>query len=159
MSMIKADATAENKPAYSPRINIRSTERSRRTREDAHKDQRGIQVFIVFLDEATVMIVSHPLELIVEFDAGVAGSPKGIWKNTWQRFTHSILQARNNRKNVIRKVRGGGREVDLAHALGSIVVSPIAGYQELQFVVDEIWGARRVKGKRRGGGARAVFGV
>ena len=38
-----------------------------------HEDQRGVQIFIVFLDKVAVILVGDMLELIVELIAG------GFW--------------------------------------------------------------------------------
>jgi len=92
----------------------------------AHKDQCGIQVFIVSLDKVTVMVVGYAMELIVEVDVGAIGRPEEGWKDSWQCFKHGILQAENN-ENVIRKI--GERHVSFAHAFGSMVVSPIVDYK------------------------------
>jgi len=70
---MKADVTAENKPAYSKhriRANVGACG------ENTHKYQRGVQVVIVSLDESLVMIVRGTLEFIVKLGGGVAGRPE-----------------------------------------------------------------------------------
>jgi len=68
--------------------------------KNAHKDQRGTQVFVIFLDKVMVMIIGYPLEFVVELGTGVAGGPEKVRKEFWQRFEHSILQAENDRKKA-----------------------------------------------------------
>jgi len=50
---------------------------------EAHKDQCGIQVFIVSLDKVTVMVIGYAMELIVEVDVGAIGRPEEGWKDSW----------------------------------------------------------------------------
>jgi len=83
---MKADVTAENKPAYLSQINTRFIQRSRYTWNNAHKYQRATQVFVIFLDEVAVVVVGCALELIVEFDAGVTGPPEKARKESRQCF-------------------------------------------------------------------------
>lgn len=71
-------------------------------RKNAHKDKCGVQVFIVFLDKGTVIVVGCTLELIVELDAGVSGSYE-VWKGCQQCFKHGTSQADSGRKWRIRK--------------------------------------------------------
>ena len=48
-----------------------------RERKDAHEDQAGVQVFIVFLHEVAVVLVGFSLKLVVEFDAGADSERDG----------------------------------------------------------------------------------
>ena len=48
--------------------------------KNTHEDQRGIQVFIVFLHKFAVVVVDFTLEFIVELDAGVFGGSKEVRK-------------------------------------------------------------------------------
>jgi len=94
--MMKADVTAENKPAYSRnrvRVNVGVCGRN------AHKYQRGVQVFIVSLDKAVIMVVRRALEFIVKLACGVASSLEP-WKEALQCFEYSLLYAKNNGKKA-----------------------------------------------------------
>ena len=51
-----------------------------RERKDAHEDQGGVQVFIVFLHEVAVVLVGFSLKLVVELDAGAASRSKEVRK-------------------------------------------------------------------------------
>lgn len=95
MLAIKADVTAEKKPAYIP---PRFIKKSRDIQRDAHKNQGAAQVFVIFLDEIAVAIVGCALKFVVELDGGVAGRPEEVRKEGWERFQYSILQAENDRK-------------------------------------------------------------
>jgi len=72
-------------------------------RNNTHKDQCCIQVFVVFLDKVTVMVVGYAMELIVEVDVGVIGRPEEAWEDGWQCFKHGILQAENDEKAIRKK--------------------------------------------------------
>jgi hypothetical protein len=67
------------------------------------------------------------LELVVEFDAGVAGSSEDVWEERWQRFKHGILQAGNEKHGHKRLKRG---EASRTHAFWLMVVSPMMCYDE-----------------------------
>ena len=97
MSTMKADVTAENKPAYS-QPDIWFTQRSGCMQKNTHKHQRTAQVFVTFLDKITVMFVDYVMEFVVKFDGGVTGCPQQARKESWQCFKHSILQAENSGK-------------------------------------------------------------
>ena len=101
-------------------------------RKNAHEDQRAIQVFIVFLDKVAVVIVGCTMKLIVELDGGVASRPEGGLKEGWECLKHSFLQAETIGSD--QKGSKTEREVHATYAFGSILVSPIAGYQEMWFV-------------------------
>jgi len=92
--MMKADATAENKPACYPppknQINI-TTNINAKNIKDTHKDQCGIQVFVVFLDKIVVVLVGFTLELVVELYAGATGNSEEVRKESWQRLEHCLL--------------------------------------------------------------------
>ena len=75
-------------------------------RENTHKDQRVAQVFIVFLGKVTVVLVSFAFELVVEVVAGAVGR-SGVWKKSFQRFEHSVLQTRKDKRG--HKLGGGGK--------------------------------------------------
>ena len=66
---MKADVTAENKPAYSHHGIHMNAEVFVR---NAHKYQRGIQVFIVLLDKLAVVIIRCVVEFGVELRSLVA---------------------------------------------------------------------------------------
>ena len=84
---MNADVTAENKPAYSQH----GISASVKVHENnAHKYQRAVQIFIVFLDEVAVVIIRCVMELIVELDGLVASRSEGR-KESRQRFDHSIF--------------------------------------------------------------------
>ena len=92
--MMKADVTAENRPACS----------KRRVHTDvvvcgqnAHKYQRGVQIFVVSLDKVVIVVVRRALELIVELDGGVICCPE-TRKEAWQYFEHSFLHAGNQQE-------------------------------------------------------------
>jgi len=78
-------------------------------RKNTHEDQRGIQVFVVFLDKVTVILVGFAFELVVEVIAGAVGCSKDVWKERWQRFEHSILQTRKERRGY-NMFGGDGRD-------------------------------------------------
>lgn len=81
MSTMKADVTAENRPAYPENM---STLRSRWMRgQSTHEDQGGIQVFFVFAHKITIVLVGLALELVIELMAGSTGRSKQIWKESW----------------------------------------------------------------------------
>ena len=83
---MKADATAENKPAYltpESQINI-TTEVDKKL--ETHEDQGGVQVFVVLLDKVAVILVGFALELVVELDPGTTGRSKEVRKEARQRF-------------------------------------------------------------------------
>jgi len=87
---MKADVTAENRPAYSPETQIKITiEVDAET--TTHEDQGGVQVLIVLFHKVTVVLVGFALELVVELDTGAAGRSQEVGKERWQRFEHSIL--------------------------------------------------------------------
>ena len=92
--MMKADVTAENKPAYFQRGVHTNVEIYG---GNAHKYQRAIQIFVVFLDEIVVVIVRRALEFIVELDGGVVGRPEA-WKECRQCFEYGILHAGDDGK-------------------------------------------------------------
>ena len=52
-------------------------------REATHKDQGGVQVFVVFLHEIAVIFVGFALKLVVELETGAAGRSKEVWKEGW----------------------------------------------------------------------------
>ena len=45
-------------------------------KKETHKDQGGVQVFVVFLNKIAVVFVGFTLELIVELNTGVVGRSK-----------------------------------------------------------------------------------
>ena len=96
MSRMKADVTAENRPACPPKNQV-STATSANAKVKSHEDQRGIQVFVVFLHKVTVVIVGFTLEFIVELDAGAARGSKDVRKERWQCLEHGILQTGEGR--------------------------------------------------------------
>ena len=59
--------------------------------ENTHEDQRGVQIFVVFLNKVTVVFVGFAFELVIKFIAGVVGRSKEVWKEGGQRFEHGIL--------------------------------------------------------------------
>lgn len=67
------------------------TQRFRRIRGNAYKDQRDIQIFIVFPDEITVTILSYALKLVVELGGGIAGRPEEAREEGRGRLEHGIL--------------------------------------------------------------------
>jgi len=93
--MIKAVVTAENKPAYP----LMSSHKNRGGCENnTHKDQRCVQVFIVFLDEVKVVRVGYTLEFIVEFGAGIVSLSGGA-RGGWQLFGRGLpWRALNGRR-------------------------------------------------------------
>ena len=94
--MMKADVTAENKPACS-RCGVNTNVEV--SGKDAHEYQRGVQIFIVLLDKVVVVIVRRALELIVELDGGIVGGPE-VRKENRQCFEHGILHAENDGKKA-----------------------------------------------------------
>jgi len=84
---MKADATAENKPDYPRKARI-TIEVNTGERKDAHEDQGGVQVFIVFLHEVAVVLVGFSLKLVIELNAGTASSPEEIRKERRQCLEH-----------------------------------------------------------------------
>ena len=50
--------------------------------ESTHKYQRIIQIFIAFIDKIAVVIVGHLVELVVEFNGGIAGRPRNALKDS-----------------------------------------------------------------------------
>ena len=86
---MKADVTAENKPACS-RCGVNTNVEA--YGQNAHEYQRGIQIFIVFLDKVVIVIVRRTLELIVELDSGIVGGPEA-WKESWECLEHGLLHA------------------------------------------------------------------
>jgi len=83
---MNADATAENRPAYSPEKQV-NTSIEVDAGKNTHEDQRGLQVFIVFLHKVTVVLVSLALKLIVELDTGASSRSRGgSWQERWQYF-------------------------------------------------------------------------
>jgi len=67
---MKADVTAENKPAF-PQHAVH-TNAKMHGGNSAHKYQRAVQILITFLDKVAVMIVRCVVKLIVELDNVVA---------------------------------------------------------------------------------------
>ena len=80
--MMKADVTAENKPACTP---IRTDEHPNggKLETDAYEYQRGVQVFVVFLHKVAIVLIGFTLEFIVEFEAGVVGGSQGVREKRW----------------------------------------------------------------------------
>ena len=95
MSRMKADVTAENRPACPPEKQMSTA--TDVNAKNTHEDQRGIQIFTVFLHKVTVVVVGFMLEFIVELDAGVVGGSKEVRKERWQRLAHGILQTGEER--------------------------------------------------------------
>jgi len=95
MSRMKADVTAENRPACPP---IKTNEqRDQFNAKNTYEDQRGIQVFTVFLRKVTVIVVGFMFKFVVELHAGVVGGSKEVGKEGWQCLAHGILQAGEER--------------------------------------------------------------
>ena len=61
--MMNAEATAENRPAFSL-ISMCPWELYMGS---AHKDQGRVQIFIIFLEEFLVVLLSHCMVVFVEF--------------------------------------------------------------------------------------------
>jgi len=102
---MKADVTAENRPAWAPEKQMNTA--TDVNVKDTHEDQRGIQVFIVFLHKATVVVVGFTLEFIIELDARAAGGSKEVRKERWQRLEHGILQTGEERHGQPKLLDGG----------------------------------------------------
>jgi len=81
-----------------PIPNTEFTQGSNHKKRNTHKDQRAIQVFVIFLDKVVVVIVGRTLELAVELDGWVAGRPEEARKESWQCLIQSVLQAENDGK-------------------------------------------------------------
>jgi len=64
-----------------------------RERTDAHEDQGGVQVFIIFVHEVTVVLIGFSLGLVIELDASAASHPEEAWKERWRCLEHHILLA------------------------------------------------------------------
>jgi hypothetical protein len=75
--------------------------------KNTHKEQCGVQVFIVLLDEVTVVLVGYTLKLIVELDAGTSCRSKAVLGERRQRFKQSILQTKNGGKHAVTNVERG----------------------------------------------------
>ena len=75
-------------------------------RKNTHEDQRGGQVSIVFLDKVTVVLVSLAFELVVEVVAGAVGCSR-VWRERLQRFEHSVLQTRKDKRG--HRLSGDGK--------------------------------------------------
>ena len=78
----------------------------------AHKDQRGIQIFIVLLDKVVVVLVGGMLELLVELIAGAFYWLRGILKESLQCFERGILQSEvveEIRSQKVQRGRGSAR--------------------------------------------------
>jgi len=74
--MMNADVTAENKPDWAKphsKRHVPSDSQSPAlwTRMNTHKDERGIQIFIISLLEVPVVFFYFALELVVELYPGV----------------------------------------------------------------------------------------
>jgi hypothetical protein len=65
---MKAEATAENRPACTGINAVADVNRQRST----HEDQGGVQVLIVLLHKVAVVLIGFALEFVVEFAAGAA---------------------------------------------------------------------------------------
>ena len=76
-------------------------------RKNTHEDQRGVQVFVVFLGEVTVVLVGFAFELVVEVVAGAVCCSMEVLKESWQRFEHSVLQTRKDKRG--HKFGGDGK--------------------------------------------------
>jgi len=59
--MTNAEVTAENRPACKPNQHIHTDER-----KPPHKDQRGVEVFVVLLDELSVEVFCFKAVRLVE---------------------------------------------------------------------------------------------
>ena len=81
----------ENKPACAPRRTHEHSDR-RMCEKNTHEDQGGVQILIVFLHKAAIVLAGFVLELVVEFDAGAAGSSEEVRKERCQYPEHGILQ-------------------------------------------------------------------
>ena len=78
----------------------------------AHKDQRGIQIFIVLLDKVAVVLVGGMLELLVELIAGVFCWFREILKECLQCFERGVLQSEGVeeiRSQKVQRERGSTR--------------------------------------------------
>jgi len=95
---MKADVTAENRPAYSTREANQCHDRGTDAETSTHEDQGGIQILIVLLHKVTVILVGFALELVVELYATAACRSKKVGKERWQCFEHRILQSRNEKR-------------------------------------------------------------
>lgn len=71
------------------RINI--TDKVNKKREKTHEDQGSIQIFIMFLYEVVVILISFALEFTIEFIAGTTRHSEDVRKEGWQRLEHCIL--------------------------------------------------------------------
>jgi hypothetical protein len=124
---MKADATAENRPAYSRTARFRSRARWNRKRKGTHEYQGGAQVIVVFLDKVAVVIGGLALDLVVELDAGVGIRSKEVWKGLRQCFEHGLLQTGNENCN---QQRFGGRGCRFDARLRAYGFFPHGGAEE-----------------------------
>ena len=75
-------------------------------RKNTHEDQRVAQVFIVFLGKVTAVLAGFAFELVVEVVAGAVGGSR-VWRERLQRFEHSVLQTRKDKRG--HKLGGDGK--------------------------------------------------
>ena len=74
MATIKADVTAENKPAYSPKVRQTPRLKQVENRENTHEDQGGIQVSTILLQKIVIILIGLAFELVVELGSDAAAS-------------------------------------------------------------------------------------
>ena len=103
---MKADVTAENRPACTPKRTNEHRDRCMRDK-NTHEDQGGVQVFIILLHKVSIVPVGFTLKLVVEFDAGAAGSSKKVRNERWQRLEHCILQTGKQKRGKPKFGDGG----------------------------------------------------
>lgn len=96
---MKADVTAENKPAYFPpeKEHWHRDRIGHKGERKTHKDQGGVQVSATFLHEVTVVFVGCTLEVVVEITAGAVGRSRVARKDSFHRLEHGIFQAGNEK--------------------------------------------------------------
>ena len=69
---MKAEATAENRPAYTPPQTQISAVADAHAKPSTHENQGCIQVPIALVDKVTVILLGFTAEFVVEFGAGAA---------------------------------------------------------------------------------------
>jgi len=86
---MKAEVTAENKPACSPSETNQCHDCGGCER-NAHEDQRCVQISIVLLHKVTVVVVGFALELVVEVGTSAASRAMEVRKQRRECFEHSV---------------------------------------------------------------------
>ena len=116
-------------------------------RKNTHKDQCGVQVLAVSLDNGAIIVVGCALEFGVKLGAGVPCS-REVWKGSLQCSKHRALIT----EDEIKKRGEKGRETEegkLTHAFKSIVASHITGYKEPWCAFVRLWKMKRVEPKQK----------